>query len=158
MHINAIMLSPDDKPSIPSMRFMAFVTYTTVNIVNGIPNHQGISSIKKTCAISAIHSPDMHIRMPVSIWMENFNLYGTLLISSNNPILNNIIPPAIKAIQCSIWRCSLIFSYMPKRISTTTMIVIVTIIIGKNIMPPRRGMGNLCIFLSSSGRSYNFKA
>ena len=157
MHIRAMMLSPDDKPSIPSMRFMAFVTYTTVNIVNGIPNHQGTASIKKTCAISAIHNPEIHIRTPVNIWMENFNLYGTLLMSSNNPILNNIIPPAIKAIQCSMLRLLHNFSYIPSLISTTTMMVIVTIIIGKNIMPPRRGIGNLCIFLSS-GRSYNFNA
>ena len=79
-------------------------------------------------------------------------------MSSNKPTQNSIMPPAIKAIQCSMLRLPHNFSYNPSLISTTTMMVIVTIIIGKNIMPPRRGMGNLCIFLSSSGRSYNFRA
>ena len=35
--------SPEARPSIPSIRFMALVIYTTIRSVRGMPNHDGIS-------------------------------------------------------------------------------------------------------------------
>ena len=36
------VVTPDARPSSPSVRFTAFTTPTTINITNGIYNHKGI--------------------------------------------------------------------------------------------------------------------
>ena len=81
-----MMLSPDARPSIPSMRFIALVIYMIMNIEAAMPSHAGTSSMPKSPANECIYVPESTMRTAAMVCMTNLYLYPSPTRSSTSPV------------------------------------------------------------------------
>lgn len=151
--MRAMSESPADKPSIPSIRFMALFMNTIVSTVNGAPMKNGMSCIPKRPYRSLIYNPESGRILAAMIWKMNLVLALSPRTSSTKPTVYMIIMLTKKK---QDHRLIVICPLVPTVLKTDMARRNAAIMLGRKLMPPRRGMPVLCIF-RAPGKSYSLR-
>lgn len=147
---------PEARPSIPSIRLIAFTIYTITMTVSGIPIHHAILLMNNTLWKLLNHKPPAITIMEQRICTTNFARYRTPTRSSAKPVrynVNRAQNPKARVAVFGIISSSMYGSPQSELIPKSSEIEKQTT--GVKAMPPRRGTVPLWI-LRASGSSNRF--